>query len=295
MGDLALLGGALGAHLLEVVLALLEVGAVVAGIGGDAPVLEGGDVVDAGVHEGAVVADDQHGALVGGDEAAEPLDALEVEVVGGLVEQQQVGSAQEQLGERDAHLPAARELGAGAVEVLGREAEAREDLARVALQLVASQVLEPVLDAPVFGEQRLERGVVPVGLGDLERQLLGPVAQALDLDGRIHDLADDRGVGGELGLLLEVADVHVLRVGDRAGIGGVDAHDDLQHGGLARAVRPDERIALARVDLERRAGKQRARAEALLNLVNEENHGPCPCLQPAAQEKRPQSPGAFRV
>ena len=86
MGDVALLGGALGAHLLQVVLALLEVAAVVAGVGGHAAVLERGDVVDAGVHEGAVVADDENGAVVVGDKAAQPLDAFEVQVVGGLVQ-----------------------------------------------------------------------------------------------------------------------------------------------------------------------------------------------------------------
>ena len=85
VGDVALLGGTLGAHLLQVVLALLEVAAVVAGVGGHATVFECGDVVDAGVHEGAVVADDEDGAVVVGDKAAQPLDALEVQVVGGLV------------------------------------------------------------------------------------------------------------------------------------------------------------------------------------------------------------------
>lgn len=112
MGDVALLRGTLGAHLLQIILALLEVAAVVAGVGGHAAVLERGDVVDAGVHEGAVVTDDEYGAVVVSDKAAQPLDAFEVQVVGGLVEQQQVGMAQEELCQRDAHLPAARELGA---------------------------------------------------------------------------------------------------------------------------------------------------------------------------------------
>ena len=85
VGDVALLSGALGAHLLQVVLALLEVAAVVAGVGGHATVFECGDVVDTGVHEGAVVADDEDGAVVVGDKAAQPLDALEVQMVGGLV------------------------------------------------------------------------------------------------------------------------------------------------------------------------------------------------------------------
>ena len=58
VGDIALLGGTLGAHLLQVVLTLLEVAAVVAGVGGYTAVLECGDVVDTGVHKGAVVTDD---------------------------------------------------------------------------------------------------------------------------------------------------------------------------------------------------------------------------------------------
>ena len=93
VGDVALLGGSLCAHLLQVVLALLKVAAVVAGVGGHATVFESGDVVDAGVHEGAVVADDEDGAVVVGDKAAQPLDAFEVQVVGGLVQKQQVGVA----------------------------------------------------------------------------------------------------------------------------------------------------------------------------------------------------------
>ena len=45
-------------------------------------------------------------------------------MVGGLVQKQQVGVTQEELGKRDAHLPAARELGARALEVGDFEAEA---------------------------------------------------------------------------------------------------------------------------------------------------------------------------
>ena len=37
----------------------------------------------------------------------QPVAGFEIEMVGGLVEQQQVGLLQQQLGERDAHLPAA--------------------------------------------------------------------------------------------------------------------------------------------------------------------------------------------
>ena len=87
MGDLALLGGSLGAHLLKVVLALLKIGRIVARVHRYAAVLQSRDVVHAGVHKGAVVADNENGALVVRDEAAQPLDALEVQVVGRLVQQ----------------------------------------------------------------------------------------------------------------------------------------------------------------------------------------------------------------
>ena len=41
-----------------------------------------------------VVADDEDGAVVAGDKAAQPLDTLEIQVVGGLVQQQHVGAGE---------------------------------------------------------------------------------------------------------------------------------------------------------------------------------------------------------
>ena len=199
VGDVALLSGTLGAHLLQVVLALLEVAAVVAGVGGHATVLERGNVVDAGVHEGAVVTYDEHGAVIVGDKAAQPLDAFEVQVVGGLVQKQQVGMAQEELGERDAHLPAARELGARALKVGDLKAQTGQDFARVALELVAAQVLKAVLDLAVLVKERVDVLAMLGELGDLGLQLVGALAHAADFLGGGHDLGKDGSV-----LLLQV-------------------------------------------------------------------------------------------
>ena len=85
-----------------------------------------------------VVADDEDGAVVAGDKAAQPLDTLEIQVVGGLVQEQQVGVAQEKLGERDAHLPAAGKLGAGTLKVGDLKAQTGQDFAGVAFELVAA-------------------------------------------------------------------------------------------------------------------------------------------------------------
>ena len=194
VGDVALLGGAFGAHLLQVVLALLKVAAVVAGVGGHAAVLERGDVVDAGVHEGAVMADDEDGAVVAGDKAAQPLDALEVQVVGGLVQEEQVGVAQEELRQRNAHLPAAGELGAGALEVGDLKAQAGQDFAGVALEFVAAQVLKAVLDLAVLVKEGVDVLALLGELGDLGLQLVGALTHATDFLGGGHDLSEDGGV-----------------------------------------------------------------------------------------------------
>ena len=135
VGDLSLLRGSLGPQLLEVVLALAQVGGVVSGVGGEPAVLEGRHVGDAGVHEGAVVAHEQHGTVVAREELLEPLDALEVQVVRGLVEQQQVRVAKQQLGQGDAHLPATGEVLGGLVEVLDGKPEAAQDGAGAAVEL----------------------------------------------------------------------------------------------------------------------------------------------------------------
>ena len=55
--------------------------------------------------------DDDHGAVVVGQERLQPGQRGEVEVVRRLVEQQERGRQQQQPGERRAHPPAARELG----------------------------------------------------------------------------------------------------------------------------------------------------------------------------------------
>ena len=54
-----------------------------------------------GVEEPAIVGDDQHRAAAGREVVREPVDALDVEVVGRLVEQQQLGVAEQGLGEVD--------------------------------------------------------------------------------------------------------------------------------------------------------------------------------------------------
>ena len=76
-----------------------------------------GDVVE----EVAVVGDDQNGARIIAQMAFQPVHALGIEMVGRLVEQQQVGRIEQQPAERDAAALAAGEL--VHVGVVGRAAQ----------------------------------------------------------------------------------------------------------------------------------------------------------------------------
>ena len=158
---------------------------------------------------------EKHGTIVGGKEVLEPLDTLEVEVVGGLVEKEQVGMAEKQLRERDAHLPATGKINRGLVEVLDRKAKATQDLARTGVELVAAQALEAVLGVAVVLEQAVELGA---GLCDRDLRLeLGNAAlPALDLMRGVDDLLKGGLLATDLGLLLEVADGGLLGGAPRA-------------------------------------------------------------------------------
>ena len=83
------------------------------------------------VYKFAVVADDDDGFPVVDKKLFQPLDGLDVEVVGRLVQQQYVRFLQQQFGKLDAHAPATAEIACLAVEVLSGESEAEQCLFNV--------------------------------------------------------------------------------------------------------------------------------------------------------------------
>ena len=113
------------------------------------------------------------------EERLEPEDRLDVQVVGRLVHQQHVGLAEHHARHRDAHLPAARERADVAVDPLVLEAEPVQDLARLALERVAAEVLVLLLHLAEPREDRVHRaGLLRIGHRVLERlQLVMQIAQ----------------------------------------------------------------------------------------------------------------------
>ena len=184
--------------------------------------------------------DGHDGALVLVEVALEPRDRLGVEVVRGLVEQEEVGGAQQQPAQRDAAALAAGE--AGDVGVGRREAQRVHGLVEAGVEV-------PGVDGV---DALLERGEL-VGrlLGVVHGQLVEAVEHVLDLAHAVLDVAAHVLGLVELGLLLEEADGRVGGEHRVAAVLLVDAGHDPQDRRLAGAVVAEHADLRAREERER--------------------------------------------
>ena len=140
---------------LDACVVLDQVVAVVAGVVGQRPQRQIGDARDDRVEEEPVVRDEDDRVRVAGQVGLEPVARVEIEVVGRLVEQQQVGPAEQQLRQREAHLPAARERVGRLLERRVGEAEPAEHGRDLQVDAVAVAQAEAILQIAVAVEHRV--------------------------------------------------------------------------------------------------------------------------------------------
>ena len=200
------------------------------------------------VEEVAVVRDDYEGMRRSAEEALQPAQAVEVEVVGRLVEDEQVGFRQQRLGQGCTGALAAARLVDGHVERIHLQPDAGNDTLQAVLIVVAARGLvgfEHVRVAPL--------GVSPtVFVGSLD----GSRAQGyLGLDARylgksLHHLFSERSGVHVPRRLWHVAYIESVLATDGAGPGSDPAHERFQECRLALSVRPDYADAGALVYLK---------------------------------------------
>ena len=198
----------------------LDESIVAAGIELQLAPLQMQDEFAGGIQKVAVMADDQHGAAIAQEKILQPQHAFQVEIVGGLVQQQQVGCGEEDRRQRHAHAPAAGKFLAGAQLVFRRKAQAGQNFGGAGRRGIGVDGFQAVIDVA----QLVAVGFV-FGFGQQARAL---------------------GVGFQHGV--EQADIgagrflrhraHLPGGGptDVAVIGVQAAQDDVEQGGLAGAV-----------------------------------------------------------
>ncbi len=219
-----------------------------------------------GLQEPAVVRDEDDGGVEREQRLLQPLQGLDVEVVGRLVEEQQVGLGGQGAGQRGAgQLPAGERLQL-AVEVGVGEAQAVDE-ARGAL-------------APRVAAQRLVAGG-HVGVG-VHRALVAGAHALLELaqlDLELDRLAAtgehvvaQRHVALARGTLIVQGHPRALRQHQLAAVDRRLARQHPQQRALARAVAPGDRHPVAALELERHAAQQR-RAHHVLGQVGCDQDG----------------------
>ena len=218
------------------------------------------------IQEVPVVGHGHQAAAVAAQERLQPGRAGEVEVVGRLVQEQQVRRPQQQRRQHHPRPLPARERPDAPVARQVCQPQAGQHGVDPVIQVVAATALEPLGDVAILGQGSVERGALDLGQPRFEQAQ--SVLQAPQPANGIADQILD-GQPGHVRLLLgQVADLDAARYGHSAGVGVKLAGDDPEQRRLAGAVRADEPDALAGPDLERDGVEHDHRPVRLGDLVD---------------------------
>ena len=156
-----------------------------------------------------------------GQVVLEPFHRGQVEMIGGLVEQQHGGIGEQQRRQRCAHAPATRELGQRPVLIRGRKAEASQHAARLGFEHVLVVQLEMVLEIAGTLENALEARIVGRDALQLLVQRVQLLAHRQQVAVRFHRAFQHRAVEALRGLLRQVAEAGAARQHARPGLGRI--------------------------------------------------------------------------
>ena len=208
------------------------------------------DAVDRAVEERPVVRDDEHRAGIARQVVLQPFERDDVEVVGRLVEEQQVGLDEQQPRQPQPRLlPAAERCHEPRLIDVGQAQPGQHGIG-VGAQTLAARRLELGQGAVVLGQHGVELIARRLGdgLGQPRQPRLGRLALAA---GSSAQHVAHRRSRAELERLRQIADAQRRgRKLDAAPVGRHLAGQDAQQRGLAAAVRPDQPGAVAAVQVE---------------------------------------------
>ena len=240
MGDLPLLLPACRRQRLAPLLSLLLEGGIPAVIVDQPLDSEFADTRDHAVEEGPVVRHQDHGSRIGAQIVLQPHDGLEVEVVGRLVKKQHGRAQEQQLRQRDPHLPSAAELVGQPASVALGEPEPRQHLRGPGIDREPVPGLELVLKNRVLAQHAVVHGTLIRQRRHLVLERPHAFLDAREVSEHGQDLVKERPAGQCQTLLRQVTVCRALGACDASAVGGKLPLDETQERGLAGAVGPDQ-------------------------------------------------------
>ena len=207
------------------------------------------------IEEAPVVGDEEQRHVRFDQQGFQPLDGSDVEMVGRLVQEQHIGRHRQRLRQRQALLLATGKAADFRVRI---EREAGDDALGLRLELPGAKRFELSLQHMQAGQQRL---VIGIALGQLMRDFVIIGEQGRGRPHAGNDGLEYRQFRIKGRLLGHIADTRAGLAPHRPVIERAKAGERRQQGGFAGAVAPDQRDALARVELKIGMVEQRYMAE----------------------------------
>ena len=146
----------------------------------------------------------------------QPIAGLQIEVVGGLVEQQHVGLFQQQFGQGDAHLPAAAELLGLPQPIFLGKTQAGQHGAYLRLQGVTVAVQKLALDAVKAFAHLFVLGACRISLAHAPGQLFQLTLHGVHVVKDREAFGKDRAAAQIQPVLREIAGSYAFAAGDVA-------------------------------------------------------------------------------
>src|SRR5579859_1738181 len=227
---------------------LRQIFLVIAGIKEDLLVPYLGGLLDCYVKKIAVVRDQHVGMRIVDEILFEPVSGFKIKVVRGLVQQQEVGFLQQQLGQCNTHLPAAGKSLRPSLPVFFAKAQAVQHRTYLGFNGVPVARLDFRLDAV---EALSNLRVFSAGVIDFShamRKLFLFTLHLVDMLENGKTFGEDAASGERESVLREVAALYAALLRDGAVIQRLKAAQNLQKSGLAGAVRAYQADTIVRCD-----------------------------------------------
>ena len=209
--------------------------------------IEFGDARRHLVEKGAIVRDEDHAAGELDQQRFEPRDGFDVEVVGRLVEQQQVGLDHHRARERDALALAARQIGDARI---GVELEAGHH----AFETMRDRPAVDGIERALRRSELVHRLVGVIGCDAMRGVLVGNHQRSRGQAAR-HGF-EHVGIERQRRLLLDQRHRDARGARDASIVWIAQARDQRQQRRFARTVAPDQADALTALDMQRNVVEQ---------------------------------------
>ena len=272
--DLGLLEFVAPGLLLEAPLALDEERVVVALEAVELAISQLHNLTREAVQEHPVVAHDHVRALILLQEALEPLDGVEIEMVGGLVEEEQVGVPQQHSRQHRAALLSAAEFDQGPIQIVLAEVESLQHLLDPGIERVSALAFQPFLQAGVVFEKGFGFRIAFLQSAQSARRLVVLRLEILEVLKTARRFLAQGAPIVDAHFLLHRRDHRASAPPHRTAVRIHLPGENAEERGLARAVATDQRDAVPFADLPVDVFEQLLGTEALEDLAElSDQHG----------------------